>query len=238
MLDSTSGNRRRAVLASIGLGLLMVSSAAVTKVLTPTTKLSAGKPAFDLNALVPADFGDWKEDRTLVSAVVNPQTEAAMNAIYSQTLSRTYVSKAGERIMLSIAYGDDQGGEGTQAHRPEICYAAQGFGISSNNVGVLTTGERKIPVRRLVASNGPRNEPITYWVTVGDQATLPGIGRKLTQLAYGLGGQVPDGLLFRVSSIQRDNATGFALQDKFVNDLFSSLDANQQVRLAGKIQGS
>jgi hypothetical protein len=49
---------------------------------------------------------------------------------------------------------------------------------------------------------------------------------------------VPDGLLFRVSSIQNDDAAGFELQNKFVNDLFSSLDSNQQVRLAGKIQGS
>ncbi|MFT6753574.1 MAG: hypothetical protein ACJA2O_003769, partial [Candidatus Azotimanducaceae bacterium] len=57
---------------------------------------------------------------------------------------------------------------------------------------------------------------------------------KLTQLAYGLGGQVPDGLLFRVSSIQNDDAAGFELQNKFVNALFSVLDASQAARLAGK----
>lgn len=234
MLDAKIALRRKTVVASVILGLLMVSSAALTKVVTPTAKLTDGKPVFDLNTLVPASFGDWTEDKSQVAAVVNPQTEAAINAIYAQTLSRTYVSKTGERIMLSIAYGNDQGGEGTQAHRPEICYTAQGFGIKSNSVGVLSASGHDIPVRRLVAVNGTRNEPITYWVTVGDQATLPGVSRKLTQLKYAINGQIPDGLLFRVSSIQTDDAAGFELQTRFVNSLFSVLDTSQAVRLAGK----
>jgi EpsI family protein len=88
--------------------------------------------------------------------------------------------------------------------------------------------------RRLVAINGARNEPITYWVTVGDKATLPGLRRKLVQLSYGLNGMVPDGLIFRVSSIQPDADNAYKMQDQFVNALFSSIAPAQRDRLAGR----
>jgi EpsI family protein len=226
---------RRSLATSIALCVLMVSSAAFTKVVTPTEKLSDQRPALDLNATIPSAVDGWQEDRTLMNAVVNPQTEQALKKIYAQTLSRTYVNHNGDRIMLSIAYGNDQGGESTQAHRPEICYTAQGFALRDNHIDVLKTANGNIPVRRLIASNGARNEPITYWVTVGDKATLPGLRRKLVQLSYGLNGMVPDGLIFRVSSIQPDAEGAYKLQDQFVNALFNSLAPAQQDRLAGKM---
>ncbi|WP_300752145.1 exosortase-associated protein EpsI, B-type [Janthinobacterium sp.] len=225
---------RKALFASVLLGLLMVSTSVLTKVVTPTVKMSEGKPALDLTALVPSEFGQWHEDRNAAAAVVNPETEAAIAKIYTQTLARTYVNAAGDRVLLSVAYGDDQRGEATQAHRPEICYTAQGFAITRNDVGVLKAAQRNIPVRRLVAVSGSRNEPITYWVTVGDRATLPGVGRKLLQLFYGLGGKVPDGLLFRVSTIQPDRAAAYALQDQFVNALFDHIGKAPTEKLAGK----
>ena len=234
MLDTLQGRQRKTLFAGLLLGVLMVSTAVLTKIVTPTVKMSEGKPMLDLTALVPAEFGEWHEERDAAAAVVNPEAEAALAKIYTQTLARTYVNAAGERILLSVAYGDDQRGEATQAHRPEICYTAQGFAITSNDVGTLKAAERSIPVRRLVAVSGNRNEPITYWVTVGDRATLPGVGRKLLQLFYGLGGKVPDGLLFRVSSIQADKTAAYALQDQFVNALFTHLGKAPTEKLAGK----
>ena len=71
--------------------------------------------------------------------MVNPEAEAALAKIYTQTLARTYVNAAGERILLSVAYGDDQRGEATQAHRPEMCYTAQGLAITSNDEGTVWT---------------------------------------------------------------------------------------------------
>lgn len=228
--------KKRSVVASVALCVLMVSSAAFTKVVTPTEKMSDKRPMLNLEAAIPSVLDGWEEDRSMSNAVVNPQTEEALKRIYAQTLSRTYVNRNGERIMLSIAYGSDQGGESTQAHRPEICYTAQGFAMKDNHVDMLKTGSGEIPVRRLVAINGSRNEPITYWVTVGDKATLPGMRRKLVQLSYGLNGMVPDGLIFRVSSIQPDAASAYKLQDQFVNALFNSISPEQQMRLAGKLE--
>ena len=227
---------RRHVVMGGALCLMMVSTLGISKVATPKEMLAHQRPVVDLEGLVPADFGNWQQDRELVSAVVNPQTEAALKKIYATTLSRIYINRQGERIMLSIAYGSDQGGESTQAHRPEICYAAQGFSLKDNHIDAVHTKNGDIPVRRLVAINGARNEPLAYWVTVSDKATLPGFRRKLLQLAYGLNGTIPDGLIFRVSSIQSDAAAAYQLQDQFVNALFASITDEQQVRLAGHLE--
>jgi len=228
--------KRKSVVASIALCVLMVSSAAFTRVITPTERLSERRPALDLETMIPTRLDGWEEDKALSNAVVNPQTEEALKKIYAQTLSRTYVNRNGDRVMLSIAYGSDQGGESTQAHRPEICYTAQGFGLKENHVGEVRTPYGDVPVRRLVAVNGLRNEPITYWVTVGDKATLPGFRRKLAQLAYGLNGTIPDGLIFRVSTIQKDAKEAYRLQDRFINALFDALNPAQRTRLAGDIR--
>jgi EpsI family protein len=233
-----NGLKKKSIVASIALCVLMVSSAAFTRVITPTERLSEQRPALQLDALVPSRLNGWQEDKTLSNAVVNPQTEEALKKIYAQTLSRTYVNRNGDRIMLSIAYGSDQGGESTQAHRPEICYTAQGFGLKENHVDTLKTAYGDVPVRRLVAVNGLRNEPITYWVTVGDKATLPGFRRKLAQLTYGLNGTIPDGMIFRVSSIQKDAKDAYRLQDQFVNALFDAITPAQRTRLAGDITPS
>jgi EpsI family protein len=237
MLSAPAATRRKAMVAGWVLGAMMVATSLATVAVTPTVKMSDGKPAMDLAALVPSQFGDWREERNTFASVVNPETEAALATIYTQTLARIYVNSAGEHILLSIAYGDDQRGEATQAHRPEICYTAQGFEIVSNDVDTLDVAGRHIPVRRLVAINGNRIEPITYWVTVGDRATLPGVGRKLSQLFYGLGGKVPDGVLFRVSAIERDKVAAFARQDRFVDDLFAAMGKPQMEKLAGKKDG-
>lgn len=226
---------RRSLVVSLVLCVMMVSSLAFTKVLTPTEKMADTRSSFNLADVIPHNFGGWREEKHLVAAVINPQTEAALEKIYSQTLSRTYVNEKGQRIMLSIAYGNDQGGDATQAHRPEICYTAQGFSLDNNHVDTLKTAYGNIPVRRVVAINGARNEPITYWVTVGDKATLPGFRRKLVQLSYGLNGMVPDGLIFRVSSIQPDADAAYRLQDNFVKTLFNAITPEQQRRLAGRL---
>jgi EpsI family protein len=164
----------------------------------------------------------------------SPDVQASLNAIYSQLLARTYVNAQGERVMLSIAYGSDQSGDGSQVHRPEFCYTAQGFQVMANNVGSLLTQYGTLPVRRLLAVQGQRNEPITYWVTVGDKATLPGVERKLSQLAYGLTGKIPDGMLVRVSSISAQNESAYRLQEKFIKDMLQSMDTKDRLRVAGR----
>ncbi|MBB3223202.1 exosortase-associated protein EpsI, B-type [Pseudoduganella umbonata] len=223
---------KKSLMISVVMGAMMVSSAAVTKALTPTVKLADRAARFELSQTVPVQFGDWRVDESIIPLQVDPDTQASLDKIYNQTLSRTYINGNGERIMLSIAYGGDQS-DTLGVHRPETCYTAQGFNVKDQVDGMLPTTYGDIAVRRLYASAGSRFEPITYWITVGDQVTRPGMSQKLQQLKYGLSGSIPDGMLVRVSNISTDAPASYALQQKFVADMLSSLDATGRKRLIG-----
>ena len=94
--------------------------------------------------------------------------------------------------MLSLAYGDDQRSDLT-AHKPEVCYPAQGFQLHSNSEDELTTPFGRIAVRRLNTSLGARREPVTYWFTVGDRAIRSKFDQRIVEVRLGLTGQIPDG---------------------------------------------
>ena len=134
--------------------------------------------------------------------------------------------------MLSMAYGDDQRG-GLQAHRPEVCYPAQGFKLGKVEDGALPTPFGTIDVRRLTTSLGARNEPVTYWLTVGDQVIKNKFDKRIAEIRLGLTGQIPDGLLFRVSSIDNDPARAFAMQQKFAADMMAAVPAETRRQLSG-----
>ena len=171
----------------------MLTSAALAVALKPSERMADELPPIALEKVVPLQFGDWRIDDSIVPVSTSPDVQARLDEIYSQTLARTYANAQGQRIMLSIAYGADQSGDGNQVHRPEFCYTAQGFQLMGSRIGQLATEYGVLPVRRLLAVQGHRNEPITYWITIGDKATLPGLQLKINHLGYGITCIVPDG---------------------------------------------
>lgn len=222
---------RRALLASGVMGL----AALMAHVLTPGFRMSQSRvPPVNLEATIPSQFGSWAVDRAAFAGVVNPQQAETIQRIYSQTLSRVYMDARGRRVMLSIAYGEDQR-DAMAVHYPEVCYPAQGFEVLSNRAATLEVAGRRLPVRRLETRLGAqRLEPVTYWTTVGDDVSLGGMAKKRAELRYGLAGTVPDGLLFRVSSVGADSAAEFAVQAQFVADLLSHVDLTSRPWLAGR----
>lgn len=215
------------------IGLCMFAAAGMAVALKPTIKVMDSEAKLDLETLIPKQFGEWKIDETIVPLIANPEQQALINKIYNQTLTRTYVNPNGDRVMLSIAYGGDQT-DSLALHRPETCYPAQGFQIlKSPTISSFSTGEGSIPVKRLVAAQGQRVEPITYWTTVGDTVAVNGLKWKLQQLKYGLTGKIPDGLLFRISSIQGDDAKAYHIQDAFARDLLKALPPSGRQRIIG-----
>ena len=217
------------------IGLCMFAAAGMALALKPTAKISEAGPAIDLEVLIPRQFGEWKIDESLVPIKVSPDVQAKLDKIYGQTLTRTYINTSGRRVMLSIAYGANQGSDDFQVHRPEYCYSAQGFQVKKGWEDILKLGSGELPIKRLEAIQGSRNEPITYWITIGDKATLPGLGRKLAQLSYGLTGKIPDGMLIRVSSISPNAGEEYRLQDQFVNAMLDAVEPTQRVRLTGAL---
>lgn len=218
----------------LAIAAMMLAAAILAVLLQPHKRMADERPPLELARAIPASFGEWRIDTGMAPISVSPDVQARLNELYTQTLERSYVNGRQQRVMLSIAYGADQSSEGNQVHRPEFCYAAQGFHLRSNIIGNLVTQYGSLPVRRLLAVQGNRNEPITYWVTIGDKATLPGLSRKLNQLAYGLTGTVPDGMLVRVSSIDPDSSTAYALQEQFIRDMLLGMSPPDRARVAGK----
>ena len=90
-----------------------------------------------------------------------------------------------------------------------------------------------LPVRTLVTRRGPRREPVTYWLTVGRHAALPGLTRQLQQIRYALLGEMPDGLLVRVSSLDTDSGRAHAVHAEFIGDLLQVLEPAHRERLTG-----
>jgi EpsI family protein len=227
-----NGHMNRRFLASLALGVAMAAASALTGALTPSPKAAQAQAGFSLEAMIPSRFGSWRIDPNIVPLTPNPEQQGVLNKIYDQTLSRTYVDGAGRRVMLSIAYGGDQS-KALQLHLPEVCYVAQGFQLVRDGSDRLATRYGVLPVQRLVARQQERNEPITYWITIGEHATRSGIEQKLRRLAYGLSGEIPDGMLVRVSSITNDEAGAWRLQDRFIAELLGALGAPGRVRLIG-----
>jgi EpsI family protein len=212
--------------------LLVLVAASVAQFWRPTAHMADTRSKVDLEVLFPKRFADWAVDDRMPVQLIAPDTQAQLNKIYNQTLSRTYVNSTGDRIMLSVAYGGDQS-DGTRAHRPEVCYPAQGFQVNTSEEARMSTPTHSLRVRHLVARLGGRNEPISYWVVVGDRVALSGTEQKLAQLSYTTRGIVPDGMLVRVSNISTDANDAFALHQRFVSAMTQAIPAELLPRVVG-----
>ncbi len=212
--------------------LLLIFTAIGSGALKPKPRAQNEQPSIILSEAIPRSFGDWTEAAIIGGQIVNPQTQELLDKIYSQTLSRTYVNSKGYRIMLSLAYGDDQRG-GLQAHMPEVCYPAQGFQLLSVRKDVIKTSISEIPVKRLETRMLQRTEPVTYWFAFGSTAVGSHWQKRLVEVRLGLTGQVPDGLLFRVSSIDEVSDRAYSAHDKFVQDLLSAMPEERALKISG-----
>ncbi len=224
----------KSMFASVALCFFMVLSGALAKVMTPVETSPSTHAKINLEILIPKEFEGWKLDSSNGSGIVNPAVKGELENIYNQTLSRTYINNEGDRIMLSIAYGGAQKTD-MHAHRPEICYAAGGFDISNKTKTFVDTTVGRIPVMHLIARQGVRNEPITYWIRVGDSLTRGWIEQKLTAIGYGLTGKVPDGLLVRVSSISNDEQDSFRIQQNFLTAMLKAVKSEDRYWLVGRL---
>ncbi len=198
----------------------------------PTLHLADSKPKVELESMVPKKLEGWTLDNSGPVQLVSPDQQALLNKIYNQTLSRTYVNANGDRVMLSIAYGGDQS-DGTRAHRPDVCYPAQGFDVSSREQVQLELNGNILPVLRMVARLGSRIEPVTYWFVVGEKVALSGTQQKLAQLAYSTRGVIPDGMLVRVSTIDPTSARAYAVQGDFIRSFYSAVPAVSRAQVFG-----
>jgi hypothetical protein len=68
---------------------------------------------------------------------------------------------------------------------------------------------------------------------IGYDNTTSNWARQALKLGYGLEGWVPDGALFRVSTIGIPPGEGFKVEDKFIRDLLNSVDPETRTFMVG-----
>lgn len=211
---------------------LMVLCASAAAWMSPRQFTADQQQPVNLAELVPRSFGDWTELRHTSQQIINPQLAAQLQATYTETLTRSYVSSSGEVVMLSIAYGASQSRD-LQVHRPEVCYTAQGFQVRSLGSNTLHADNAAIPIQHLMTHLGARHEPVSYWVRIGNQFVLGQVKQSLARIRYGLSGQIPDGVLVRASSISQDPEAAYPVHQAFMQALVGSLSSPARLVLIG-----
>lgn len=213
-------------------GLSMLLTAWMTFMVTPRAMNRQSLPATYLQDNIPTAFGDWQSLDNIGNRIVNPELQQALNRIYNQEVNLNYFDVSGDEVMLSIAYGANQTDE-FAAHDPAGCYPAQGLSIVNRHPDILHTSFGDLPVIRMATRGQNRLEDVTYWFVVGQYITNNDWTKKKIQLRYALRRKIPDGLIFRVSSLDRDPARAWQLQDRFLKQFLNNLSPTVRQHLIG-----
>jgi len=214
----------------IAAGMAMLIAAALASALKPAPASPDRRP--NLERIIGPQFADWNIDPSVVPIPPSPDVQANLERIYNQLVSRTYVNGSGQRMMLTVAYADQQSYSSQKVHRQEVCYRGQGFTVDGLTYDSISVGQRQLPAIRMVATRGQRVEPVTYWFRTGRWVAHTHFGRFIGFL-QGITGEVPDGMLVRVSNLSSDSSRSFALHDEFIRELLGSMAPQDTVHLVG-----
>jgi len=214
--------------------ILMVATSFVGHRVQPSAQQAPERaaPGLVLAEHVPGRFGDWRLVSSGSAIIANPEVQASLGNIYSDVLTRTYEDAQGYRVMVSVAYGDNQRG-GLQAHFPEFCYRASGFDLLASEAATIATPVGTIQGKRLVTRRDTRHEPVTYWFSLGGRQVSGRFESRFEELRFVLSGQAPEGVLFRLSSIDADAARAHREHERFAAQLMAALPADQRRRIGG-----
>jgi EpsI family protein len=182
-----------------------------------------------LDKIIPEKFGAWSF--YTASGLVLPPDDNS-DEIYDQVLTRVYTTPNQPAVALLLAYSSIQNGL-LQLHRPEICYPASGFRLSSTEIGSIALSDRKINVRSFSANSMQRDERVIYWTRLGDELPVDWVGQRMAVVRANLSGEIPDGILVRVSTGFKDQGAADALLSGFVKSLAAALKPDGRRLLFG-----
>lgn len=211
----------------------MLAAAGSAAAMMPRERLLLLPEARKIEDIVPLAFGGWTNMPS--DAFVLPRSEGSLaDRLYNQTLSRLYVGEDRIPVMLVIAYGAVQNDQ-LQLHRPEVCYTAVGFEITSSALRQLPLGGGAIlPVRDLEAVSASRIETISYWTRIGDDLPTDGGSQRMVKLRQQMRGFLADGILVRLSvSAPRSPVTDAALGN-FASAMMQAIKPPDRAALIGR----
>ncbi len=231
-------NRRNQFILLACMALAMVLSIQ----LTPDIDLSKQLAVDTFLTQIPKQFDGWQRvpSRTMsIDLYQKTEGERTTDNPYDDTFIQSYRNTNGHVIELAIAYGALQRQE-VKIHRPDLCYYAQGYEIQSHlpETFSLVSANQKVAGQRMQVSRGDQQQLISYWMRIGDLFSQSAWQTRLYLIKQGLLGNVPDGVLVRVSSvIQSGNNSALAAEHQsFLNALLTAVHQTPvEPLLIGKI---
>jgi len=201
------------------LGLAFAGAAGVAAARLPNTHIDyLGKNK--LEQVLPERIGPWNFVSS--SGLVVPPEDQLSRALYSQLLTRVYSAADRLPIMLLVAQSGSQTGI-LQIHRPEICYNAGGYALSSVEPHLVKLPRGGIPTMSLSATNQGRTEQIAYWTRIGNHMPTSWRQQRLAVAMDNLKRLIPDAVMVRVSTISNDREAALASIDEFIVTMLGSL---------------
>lgn len=167
---------------------------------------------------IPDKIGGWKSRKS--ADLVLPAEDEAQDALYQNLETRIYEGAGLPAVMFLLGFSSIQQNN-IQIHRPEVCYPANGYPILSAKSIKIDYGQTRIGARELVAKRGELNERIIYWVRVGDDFPTGWLEQRFSMARSNLLGQVPDGLLLRVSMIETPSVESSGALRDFISALLA-----------------
>lgn len=214
---------------------IILGAAVAAQAMIPHRKLGKAPTQDELERMIPKSFGEWTYEPD-VRLVEPPGDDSLSKQIYNAELARGYRDPEGRLVMFLVAYGASQS-DRLQLHRPEICYAAQGFRVAQLKTVNLDLGADlpNFPVRRMLALRENRVEQITYWMRLGDTIATNAVERQVLKVEYGLRGYIADGALIRISTVGIPEEQAFVLQTRFLRDFLQSVGPETRRFLIGDL---
>lgn len=185
-----------------------------------------------ISDVLPKEFNGWTSQGD--DGLVRPETQGKLAArLYSELVSRIYSNPTvSDDVMMLVAYGKTQS-DLLQLHRPESCYPAVGFTVTmAEEAPIPLPGGLVITARRVIAERFGRKESIVYWARLGEYLPASASDQRAAVLRTSMQGFIPDGALFRFSSVTDDDRV-FEDLDRFIAGLVTATRSDQRNALVG-----
>ncbi|MFM9978660.1 MAG: exosortase-associated protein EpsI, V-type [Sphingomonadaceae bacterium] len=212
------------------IGGALIGAAGVAYARQPRT-MQPRIPKGRIDAMLPARIGGWTFESS--SGLVVPPPDATSDRLYDEIVTRVYTSPNLMPMMLLIAYSNLQDGM-LQVHRPETCYPVGGYTLSDSRIiDVPLAPNVNVPCRFFSAEGTGRSEQVLYWTRIG--RLIPGrwIEQRWAVVDANLRGEIPDGILVRVSALANDANQALPVLKQFASAMTQGVTPSARRLLIG-----
>jgi len=217
---------RRQILA----GTALLAGSVLTQAMRSQPTPIAGKAA-DLKHAFPEHVAGWT--KAVLPDFILPPEDSLSRSIYTTQVLEGYRNPAGDSVYCLIAYGAIQDYT-LQLHRPEVCYEASGFSISSTHAVALQILNHEVSATAMKAERETRKETVLFWTRVGNAYPLSQWGIR-GEIAKGwFKRRLPDGVLVRFSSTSMAGQAGLGDLERFAQSLMMAMPEAAQTLIMGE----